>query len=106
MWDSMVQGWGPAHFTVHSPGDTWGGHISELGFLSEPASLPGGEIRSDVSSGPSACMRAVASVNSNSATPWTAAHQALLAHEILQARILEWVAIPSSKGSSGPWGQT
>ena len=31
---------------------------------------------------------------------WTAAHQAPLSTGILQARILEWVAIPSSKGSS------
>ena len=27
-------------------------------------------------------------------------------HEILQARILEWVAIPSSRGSSRPRDQT
>jgi len=27
-------------------------------------------------------------------------------HGILQARILEWVAIPFSRGSSRPWGQT
>jgi len=27
-------------------------------------------------------------------TPWTAAHGAPLSHEIPQARILEWVAIP------------
>ena len=27
-------------------------------------------------------------------------------HEILQARILEWVVIPFSRGSSQPWGQT
>ena len=99
-------GLGTCPFHCSFPWGHLGGHNSELGFLSEPASLLGGEIRSDVSSGPSACMRAVASVNSNSATPWTAAHQALLAHEILQARILEWVAIPSSKGSSGPRGQT
>ena len=26
--------------------------------------------------------------------------------EILQARVLEWVAMSSSKGSSQPWGQT
>ena len=31
------------------------------------------------------------------ATPWTVAHQS---HGILQARILEWVAMPSSRGSS------
>ena len=33
-------------------------------------------------------------------TPWTVAHQALLSMGILPARILEWVAMPSSKGSS------
>ena len=30
------------------------------------------------------------------ATPWTAAHQAPLSMGILQARILEWVSMPSS----------
>ena len=34
--------------------------------------------------------------------PWTAAHQALLSLGILQAKILDWVAIPSSRGSSQP----
>ena len=34
------------------------------------------------------------------AMPWTAAHQAPLFMGILQARILEWVAMPSSRGSS------
>ena len=33
-------------------------------------------------------------------TQWTAASQALLSMRILQARILEWVAMPSSRGSS------
>ena len=42
------------------------------------------------------------SVVSNSATPWTAAPQAPLSMEILQARILEWVAMPSSRESSQP----
>ena len=32
--------------------------------------------------------------------PWTIAHQALLSMGILLARILEWVAMPSSRGSS------
>ena len=36
------------------------------------------------------------------ATLWTAALQALLCMEILQTRILEWVAMPSSRGSSWP----
>ena len=34
------------------------------------------------------------------ATLWTIAHQASLSMGTLQARILEWVAMPSSKGSS------
>ena len=36
------------------------------------------------------------------ATSWTAAHQAPLSMGILQARILEWVAVLSSRGSSRP----
>jgi len=39
-------------------------------------------------------------------TPWTAAHQALLSISILQARILEWVAMPFSTGPSLPKDQT
>ena len=46
------------------------------------------------------------SVVSDFETPWTLAHQALLSMGILQARILEWVAIPSSGESSRPRGQT
>ena len=42
------------------------------------------------------------SVMSNFVTPWTAAHQAPLSMGILQARILEWVAMPSFKESSQP----
>ena len=41
-----------------------------------------------------------------SATPWTVAHLAPLSMEILQARILEWVAMPSSRGSSQPMDRT
>ena len=33
-------------------------------------------------------------------TPWTVACQALLSMGILQARILEWIVMPSSRGSS------
>ena len=40
------------------------------------------------------------------ATPWTIDRQAPLSVEILQARILEWVAMPSSRGSSEPRDQT
>ena len=35
-------------------------------------------------------------------TPWTAAGQAPLSMGILQAKILGWVAMPSSRGSSQP----
>ena len=40
------------------------------------------------------------------ATPWTAARQAPLSMKFSQARILEWVAISSSRGSSQPRDQT
>ena len=39
-------------------------------------------------------------------TPWTAAHQAPLSMGILQTRILEWVALPSSRGSPRPRDRT
>ena len=52
------------------------------------------------------CACQVTSVLSNSATPWTIACQAPLSVGILQARILEWVAMPSSRGSSQPRDQT
>ena len=42
------------------------------------------------------------SVVSDFVTPWTTARQAPLSMGILQARILEWVAIHSSRGSSNP----
>ena len=34
------------------------------------------------------------------ATPWTTACQAPLSMGVLQARVLEWIAMPSSRGSS------
>ena len=40
------------------------------------------------------------------ATLWTVAHQAPLSMRIFQARILEWVAMPSSRGPSRPRDQT
>ena len=47
------------------------------------------------------------SVMSDSGTQWTAACQAPLSMGLLQARILEWVAMPSSRGYSQPkdWTQ-
>ena len=41
------------------------------------------------------------SVMSDSANPWTVAHQAPLSIGILPARILEWVAMPSSNPLQG-----
>ena len=35
---------------------------------------------------------------------WTVAHQAPLSMGILQAKILEWVTMPASRGSSQTWG--
>ena len=46
------------------------------------------------------------SVMSDSATPGTVADQASLSVRILQARIQEWVAMPSSRGSSQPRDRT
>ena len=40
------------------------------------------------------------SIMPNSATPWTVAQPGSSVHRILQARILEWVAISFSRGSS------
>ena len=41
-----------------------------------------------------------------SVTLWTAAHQAPLSMRILQARILQWVAMPSSRRALQPRDQT
>ena len=43
---------------------------------------------------------------SDSVIPWTVACQAPLSMGILQARTLEWVAMPSFRGSSQPRDQT
>ena len=41
-------------------------------------------------------------VMADCATPWMVANQASLSVRILQARIPEWAAMPSSRGSSQP----
>ena len=41
-------------------------------------------------------------VSDSFVTPWTIAPPGSSVHGILQARLLEWVAIPSSRGSSQP----
>ena len=43
---------------------------------------------------------------SDPVTLWTVAHQAPLSMGILQVRILEWVAIPSSRGTFQPRDRT
>ena len=53
------------------------------------------------SGGPSSAVLG-SSVVANSVTPWTVAYQAPLSMGILQARILEWVAISFSRISSQP----
>ena len=40
------------------------------------------------------------SVMSDSVTPWSVACQAPLSTGILQARMLEWISMPSSRGAS------
>ena len=40
------------------------------------------------------------------ATPWTVCPPGSSVHGILQAKILEWVAMPSSRGSSQPRDRT
>ena len=49
---------------------------------------------------PTACMPSRFSRVRLYAIPWTVSCQAPLSMGILQARILEWVAMPSSRGSS------
>ena len=45
------------------------------------------------------CVCTSRSVMSNFATPWTVARQAPLSMKFSKAQILEWVAIPFSRGS-------
>ena len=53
------------------------------------------------------CVSINRSVLSNSVTPWTVCSPpGSYVHGILQARILEWVAVPFSRGSSCPRGWT
>ena len=51
------------------------------------------------------CVCVSCSVVSDSSDPWTVACM-LLVHGILKARILQWVAIPFSRGSFGPRDRT
>ena len=53
-----------------------------------------------------ACMLAHFSHVQLSETPWTVAHQAPLSMGSLQAKIPEWVAMPSSRASSQLSNQT
>ena len=51
------------------------------------------------------CMLSHSDVSDSFVTPWSAAHQAPLTMGTVQATILEWVATPSSRGSSQPRDQ-
>ena len=53
-----------------------------------------------------ACMLSPSSRVQLCMASWTVAHEAPLLMVILQARILEWVAVPFSMGSSGPRDRT
>ena len=46
------------------------------------------------------CVLSCSVVSKFFVTPWTVAYQAPLSMGILQARILEWVAVSFSRGSS------
>ena len=65
--------------------------------------LPKGEFADKIRQG---CAVLSHSVMSDFATPWTVACQAILSMGILQARLLEWVAMPSSGRSSQLRDQT
>ena len=52
------------------------------------------------------CVFSVTSVMSDSLDPMDCSPPVSSVHRILQARILEWVAMPSSRGSSPPRDQT
>ena len=59
-------------------------------------------LRTGINSTPCICCALSLSYVRLFGAPRTAAHQAPLAMGIFQARILEWVAMPSSRGSSQP----
>ena len=52
------------------------------------------------------CCLVSSAVSDYAGPPWTVAHQAPLSMRLLQARIPEWVAMPSPRGFSQPRGQT
>ena len=52
------------------------------------------------------CVLSCSVVSRLFATPWTVAHQGPLSLGILQARILEWVAVAFPRGSSQPRDRT
>ena len=52
------------------------------------------------------CVLSRSAMSDSLQPPWTAARQAPLSTGILQVRILEWIAMRSSKGSSQPRDQT
>ena len=75
---------------------TWSPTLQADSLLSEPPGKP--EITLCVYAKSLSCVQLFA-------TLWTVAHQAHLSMGLSQVRILEWVAMPSSRGSSRPRDQ-
>ena len=98
-WIPPVGGTYPAPGTTKSPGLPL---AQPLGLLCTKDSGSLGK-----PSDPFTCALLSRSVVSDSATRWTVARQAPLSMGILQVRTLEWVAMPSCRGSSRPrdWTQ-
>ena len=81
----------------------WAGHARDVCFS------PQSQVRGwspSLSTCLCACMLSRSVVSNSSATPWTVARLAPLSMGILQAGILEWVAMPSSRGSFRSKDQT
>ena len=103
----VPMGGSPPGSSVHgdSPGKNTGagchalfqGNLSNLGIKPRSATLQADSVPPEPS-----CMLSRFSRVRLFAAPWIAARQVPLSMGILQGRILEWVAMPSSRGSSQP----
>ena len=95
-WDSLPWDWYPQEAVAALGLHTLGSWVASVSLEGQPSSF--------------CCVRAckVASVVSYSLWPiWTIqSPSSSSVHGILQAKILEWVAMPSSRGSSQPGDQT
>ena len=80
------------------------GDARDMGLISGSGRFPGLGNGNPLQHVCAACW--VASIASDTVTPWTVACQVPRPMRILQTRILEWVVMPSSRGSSRPRDQT